>query len=268
MLRIPITDITDARLDVYRHLPRANLTSLSGRFVVEGKWLVERLIASDFAVDSVVVDERQLAMVPDELNDRVPVYALAHQQIQLLIGFNFHRGILACGRRKPPSSTEEMVPKSGPAVLVACIDIHDPTNLGGILRNCAAFGVHGVLLSKNCADPFSRRVLRVSMGTAFKLRIATLPDLTHELQQLKSTFHCQLVATVLANDAESLESVATPERMVLFIGNEGHGLPAELVRQCDRRVTLPMSLQTDSLNAAAASAVFLYHFTRIGPSLQ
>lgn len=268
MSRILIADIDDARLNVYRNLPRANLTALSGRFIVEGKWMVERLIASDFAVESVVVDEQQMAMVPAELDELVPVFVLRHQQIQQLIGFNFHRGMLACGLRRPQPSHEEMVPEAGPALLVACIDIHDPTNLGGILRNCAAFGVHGVLLSKNCADPFSRRVLRVSMGTAFKLRIATLPDLPQELQRLRSTLHCQLIATVLADGAERLESMATPERMVLFIGNEGHGLPAELIGQCDRRVTLPMSLQTDSLNAAAASAVFLYHFTRIGSSLQ
>jgi tRNA G18 (ribose-2'-O)-methylase SpoU len=268
MSRISIADLDDPQLTVYRELPRANLTALSGRFIVEGKWLVERLVASDFAVESVLVDERNPTLVPAELNEQVPVYVLAPRLIQQLVGFNFHRGILACGRRRPLVRIDELLPRSGSALFVACIDIHDPTNLGGILRNCAAFGVHGVLLSRNCADPFSRRVLRVSMGTAFKLRIATLPDLPQELQRLRTEYHFQLFATVLATEAERLESSVAPERMVLLIGNEGHGLPAELVTQCDRRVTLPMSLETDSLNAAAASAVFLYHFTRIGSSLR
>jgi tRNA G18 (ribose-2'-O)-methylase SpoU len=159
-----------------------------------------------------------------------------------------------------------MVPQFGPALVVACIDIHDPTNLGGILRNCAAFGVDGVLLSARCADPFSRRVLRVSMGTAFKLRIGKLSEPENELQQLRSEFDCRLFATVLADDAERLETIVNPERNVILIGNEGHGLPPHLVDCCDRRVTLQMELATDSLNAAAATAVFLYHFTRIGSS--
>lgn len=266
MTRIPITELDDIRLRVYRDLPRANLTSWSGRFVVEGKWLVERLIASDYAVESVVVDEQQVSLVPTSLAEQTPIYLLSHIQIQQLIGFNFHRGILACGLRKPAATLPELVPVSGPLLVVACADIHDPTNLGGILRNCAAFGVNGVLLSRNCADPFSRRVLRVSMGTAFKLRIGSSLDLTLDLQRLRSDHHCQLLATVLAPDAEKLESAAAAERMVLLIGNEGHGLPSELADQCDRQITLPMCLGTDSLNASAATAVFLYHFTRIGSS--
>jgi tRNA G18 (ribose-2'-O)-methylase SpoU len=76
---------------------------------------------------------------------------------------------------------------------------------------------------------------------------------------------CELFATVLANDAQRLETTVRAARMVLLVGNEGHGLPAEIVDLCDRRITLPMKLHTDSLNAAAATAVFLYHFTRIEP---
>ncbi len=264
MPRVSLAGLDDPRLSVFRDLPRANLTALSGRFVVEGKWLVERLAASDYATESILVDERQLTLLPAGLAEETPVYVLPHDDIERLIGFNFHRGILACGLRKPFSSPVDIVPKIGPATLVACLDIHDPTNLGSILRNCAAFGVDGVLLSRNCADPFSRRVLRVSMGTAFKLRIATMPDSAIELERLRSECHCELLAAVLEDDAERLETVARSERMVLLIGNEGHGLPQACVDLCDRRITLPMQLGTDSLNAAAATAVFLYHFMRVG----
>ena len=266
MAQISVDSLDDNRLAPYRDLPGANLTEFSGRFVVEGKWMVERLAASDYRVESVVVNKHQLELIPAGLAESVPIYVLGHDQIEQLIGFNFHRGILACGLRKAPSKLSEIASRSGPLLLVACVDIHDPTNLGGILRNCAAFGVDGVLLSPRCADPFSRRVLRVSMGTAFKLRIGKLSNPQNELQQLHTEFNCSLFATVLADDAEKLETIVTPERKLLLIGNEGHGLPQQLIDCCDRRVTLQMELATDSLNAAAATAVFLYHFTRIGSS--
>lgn len=258
---LPLPNTDDRRLDPYRDLPHTNLTPLSGRFIVEGKWMVERLAASQYAVESVVVDERQLALVPTGLPPGVPVYVLPSGQIESLIGFNFHRGILACGRRRPPLAAADLVSTPGPLLLVACLDIHDPTNLGSILRNCAAFGCDGVLVTKRCADPFSRRVLRVSMGTAFQLRIATFADPEQDLTFLREHGKCELLATVLADDAEPLPTVRRAPRSVLLIGNEGHGLSPACIAACQRRITLPMRLSTDSLNAASASAVFLYELT-------
>jgi tRNA G18 (ribose-2'-O)-methylase SpoU len=252
----------DPRLEPYRELPRRNLTALSGRFIVEGKWLVERLIVSGYDVESILVEERRWELLPAELCDNIPVFSLPARDIEQLIGFHFHRGILACGRRRPARSVQEMMIPPGPLLMVACLDIHDPTNLGGILRNCAAFGVQGVLLSRNCADPFSRRVLRVSMGTAFRLSLASLNDPVADLSYLRVHFNSELVASVLSDDAEHLSETRRPQRMILLIGNEGHGVPPACLDCSDRRVTLPMAAGVDSLNAAAACAVFLYQFTR------
>jgi tRNA G18 (ribose-2'-O)-methylase SpoU len=163
-----------------------------------------------------------------------------------------------------------VLPGATAALFVACVDVQDPTNLGGILRNCAAFGAEGVLLSDHCADVFSRRVLRVSMGTAFQLRIAALTDLRATLRTLRDELRVELVAAVLDPAAERLEVAHRTPRMALLIGNEGQGLAGDWLDLCQRRVTLPMEMGTDSLNVAAASAVFLYHFTRVagvGPAV-
>lgn len=261
---IPLHSLDDPRLDPYRNLPRANLTRLSGRFIVEGPWMVERLAASPYAVESVVVEENQLDRVPANLPPDVPVYGLSKSLIEQLIGFNFHRGILACGRRAPLADWRTWTPDPNPALFVACLDIHDPMNLGGILRNCAAFGVTGVLLNSRCADPFSRRVLRVSMGTVFRLKLAACSS--DDLRELREALRCEVVATVLRDDAEHLEQAPRAERMLLLLGNEGHGLGEAAIAAADRLVTLPMDLGTDSLNAASASAVFLYHFARVAVS--
>lgn len=260
---IRLNDVNDSQLAPYRDLPKSNWTSLSGRFIVEGPLMVERLAASDFETESVVVDERRVGALPAAISRDIPVYVLAPSEIEKLIGFNFHRGILACGRRKPLTrGSDWTLDHATESIYVGCVDVQDPTNLGGILRNGAAFGVDGILLFGATADPFSRRVLRVSMGTAFKLRIAR-GDGVDALREFREQAGVELLATVLDPAAEPLESATRPRRAMLLIGNEGYGLDSKWTEACDRRVTLSMKHDTDSLNAAAASAVLLYHFTRV-----
>lgn len=264
MPRLWVSTVDDERLAPYRNLPQANPAPWTTRFVVEGPWLVERLAASEYELESVVVAAGHEDRVPDTVGEEVPVFVLPAAEIEQLIGFNFHRGMLACGRRRPLWQWEEFASRlpSGPALLVACIDIQDPTNLGSILRSAAAFGVAGVLLSPRCADPFSRRVLRVSMGTALRLNLIRLAEPSRELAALRDPGGWELLASVLEEGAEELDQVRTGPRVVLLVGNEAHGLSPDTVATCQRRVTLRMSLGTDSLNAATATAVFLYHLTR------
>jgi len=97
------------------------------------------------------------------------------------------------------------------------------------------------------------------MGTCFRLPIVRSQDLLADLAELRQSHGYQLLATVLDADAEPLPTLAVPERAAVLFGNEAVGLSPADVAACDRRVTLPMRLGTDSLNVATAAAVFLYH---------
>lgn len=201
--------------------------------------------------------------MPAAVTDATPVYVLPSSELDQLVGFQFHRGILACGRRPPSTAlSDACAGLSKQATAVVCVDVCDPANLGSILRNAAAFGVDLVVISPHCAEAFSRRVLRVSMGAVFQLRLVETPDLARALQLLRDEQSFELLATVLDDDAEPLERAERTARMALLIGSEREGLPAKVTRLCQRRITLAMESHTDSLNAAVASGVFLYHFTR------
>ena len=266
MAIIPVASIDDPRIAHYRNLPGANLTRHSGRFIVEGHLLVDRLLASSYGVESVLVDGSRADRLPRGIPEEVPVFVTSPGLVQRIIGFNFHRGILACGHRKPRRSLREIVAcGERPLTAVICVHVQDPTNLGAILRSSAALGADLALLSPRCADPFSRRVLRVSMGAVFRLPLVESADLQGDLLQLRDAWGVQLVAAVLEKGAERLEKAARPARLALLIGNEGFGLPPEIIPLCHRRVTLPMGPGADSLNAAVAAGVFLYHFTRVAP---
>ena len=260
---IPIESLDDPRIAVYRDLPRSNLTRPSGLFVAEGWLLVERLLASRFEIESFFLDERFADEIGPRLPSDKPVYLIPSAQVNDLLGFKFHRGVLACGRRAHLTRLADVPPpepSSGLRVVIAA-GINDPENMGCILRNSAAFGVDLIVASRNCADPFSRRVLRTSMGTVFNLTLLQ-PESDRFgdcLDELRNGWGVELCATVLDSTAEHLQRFTPPPRFALVFGNEGHGLELDVIGRCQRRLTIPMQRGTDSLNVGVASGIFLHH---------
>jgi tRNA G18 (ribose-2'-O)-methylase SpoU len=117
-----------------------------------------------------------------------------------------------------------------------------------------------VVLGSQCADPFSRRVLRVSMGAALHLPIVESRDLAADLAELAAA-NSHIAAAMLDPAAESLKTARRGERLALMLGNEAHGVADQWLNYASRRVTIPMQLGVDSLNVAVAAAVMLFHFT-------
>ncbi len=260
LIRIESPD--DPRLAPYRDLPNKQLSNCEGRFIAEGNLVVRRLLDSRYAVESVLIAEPQRDRL--DVSPAVPVYVAPTKIIEALAGFRFHRGILGCGLRPAPADWSGMLPPSDQsAIVVVCSAVRDPQNLGGILRNCAAFGVDLVMFGDHSADPFSRRVLRVSMATALKLNLHQSAELHQDLIRLRDHHGIHCMASVLDPHAQHLADTPTPRRLGLVLGNELSGLDASTLRLCQSRVTVPMSLQTDSLNVAVASGIFLYHFNQL-----
>ena len=255
MNKISVDSLEDPRLDPYRSLKTATLHRRAGLFIAEGDKVVERLLASDFEVVSVLVSERRLSALGPFENRSLEVLVIPDRLATELVGFKFHAGMMACGRRRSSPDLTTLAPAS---ILVACASVDDPENLGSIIRHCAAFGVGGLILGPGCADPFSRRVIRVSMGNGFRMPILETGDLAAALVRLKSEHRFQLLATVLDQDAEPVRGATVPERVVILFGNEAHGLDPGLVEICDRRLTIPMHTAADSLNVAVAAALILH----------
>ncbi len=261
-----LNSLDDPRLETFRHLKDTNRTRWTGRFIAEGEKLVRRLLASDFPIESVLLSERFVPQWQSLLPPDLPVLIVPDEMVEPLVGFNFHRGILACGRRKPPVSLAVLLPLDKTVTLVVCPEVQDPENLGSILRLAAAFDVEGVLVGQGSADPFSRRVLRVSMGAALGVPVVESREIEADLRQLAGPLALELVATVLDPAAEPLASAARPKRLALLLGSEGHGLRPEWIAVCARRITIPMPGEADSLNVAVAAGIFLYHFCGRFPS--
>ena len=142
-------------------------------------------------------------------------------------------------------------------------DVVDHTNVGAVLRNAAALGWDGVLLTPRAADPLYRRSVKVSMGAVFSLPWARLPDWATGPELLRAAGFTT-VALTLADDAVDLATVAAttaaraPGKVAILLGTEGAGLSPRWTAGADVRAVIPMQAGIDSLNVAAASAIACY----------
>jgi tRNA G18 (ribose-2'-O)-methylase SpoU len=258
-----IENLDDPRLDPYRNLKSTNRTRWSNQLIAEGLLVVERLLASNFDVVSVVVSRNLERQVVPLVLERCPLYLVENSLAEQLVGYTFHTGVLACGLRRPGPTLETLLGGgTDPALLAVCPNVNDPENIGAMIRLCAGFGLRGVILGPGCADPFSRRVLRVSMGTAFSVPIVQASDLRSDLVRLRDEFGVELAAAVLDSGAEPLESAPRSARMAILFGNEKHGLDPEWIDLCQRKLTIPMAPRADSLNVAVAAGIFFHDLQR------
>lgn len=262
---IPIATVADPRIAVYRDLKSPESKRRSERFVVEGLLLTERLLGSGLRVASLLAEERMAEQLAAAVPADVPLYVVPRLFLRELAGFKFHRGVLGCGYRPHHRDLRTVFAESGPRGIVSvCVGLGDPENLGVIIRSSAAFGAAAVALGPNCADPFSRRVARTSMGTNLRLPIVEAADLEHCLADLRNEIGLRVVATVLDDNAVPLAEVRWPPRAAILFGSEGCGLPPQWRAVCDQHITIPMRSGVDSLNVSVAAGIFLYQATAGG----
>ena len=259
---IPIDSLKDPRIAVYRDLQGA-ADWRRRRFIVEGQHLVNRLLASRFEVDSVLVEAGRAARQCQVLRPQVDCYVAPRELINELVGFRFHRGVLACGKRAQTVSLQDLdLSLSGPLSLVVCAQVCDPENVGSVIRTAAAFGVQAIIFAEGCADPFSRRVTRVSMGANLLLPLVEMTDCGQVLQQLAEQYQVQRYAAVIDDCGLPLAEVRPGDRWAVVFGNEGDGLPAKICQSCDQQVTIAMADGVDSLNVGVSAGIFLYQMSR------
>ncbi|MEO1614869.1 MAG: RNA methyltransferase [Planctomycetota bacterium] len=247
-----------------RHRPSARRNDRQAFFLVEGPRVIRRLIASGYQVRSIIVehgrDQRVLGTLPKE----TPLLTLSRDEIRSLSGFDFHRGYLASADRRPFQDLAQLDPAR---LILGFIGVTDMENLGSLLRSAAAFGIRQVLLDSSTADPYSRRVSRVSMGASLAMEYYQLNQPSRDLRALHERGVWSLAATP-AVDAESVADLPpTESSRLLLMGNESDGLPKQVLANVSQKVRIPMpgrgqeSEVVDSLNVAVAGAILMHELS-------
>lgn len=138
-------------------------------------------------------------------------------------------------------------------------NIQDPGNVGTALRTASALGIDLVFLVGACADPYSMKAIRSSMGACFKQKII-ISDRDFAVTNLRS-FNVPIYAATLCDDSVSIRDISL-KNCAVAIGNEGGGLSDELINECDAKIIIPMQEGNESLNASAAAAIIMWEMSK------
>ncbi len=255
----------DERLAPYRNVRERDLVGREGRFIAEGKVVLNVLLANrSFAIESLLIIENRLAGLKDQIRlcpADVPIYCVSRTTIDAIAGFPMHRGILAVGRRMNPLSVQALIDTLSPTALVVVLcGISNHDNMGSIFRNAAAFEADCVIMDETSCDPLYRKAIRVSVGATLKVPFAQQGPIEAIIDE-----HCRMPALhffgLSPSGLTSINSVQPAQRTALLLGTEGEGLPPALLQQL-QTAKIPMSSDFDSLNVATASGIALSRLSR------
>ncbi len=262
---ICVEDINQESLLPYRTLRQPEENFKKGIVVAEGEKVVARLLQSSFTILSCLMTPEWLKGYESQLQKRkelIPVYIAQKEMLEKIVGFHLHQGIMALARVPAILTFEELVESARPPHLLVALDgLTNAENIGIIVRNAAAFGVHGIIVGETSCSPYLRRAVRNSMGAIFQLPVYHSEELATTLRCLKEDCGFSLIAAhPHAHDV--LYETRFPPNICLVFGSEGDGISEKVLGICDKHVALPMFNNVDSLNVANATAVFLYEVYR------
>lgn len=228
--------------------------------MVEGKQVVRRLLSESLLpIHSVLVLDKQLSHLQDILDRKkedFPVYLVDSTVMNNIVGFDFHRGIIALGKRKAYPNINEIASKASALVLLE--GLSSPDNVGSIFRNAAGLGADALVLDSSCADPLYRMATRVSIGTSLIMPWTRVEDWPEVLKELKEQGFTLIGMTPGASAIDLSALDDKPKKWALILGSEGPGLSDQTRMACDLLLKIPMARNLDSLNVATAAALGLY----------
>jgi tRNA G18 (ribose-2'-O)-methylase SpoU len=250
----------------YRTMRRPKEHAELGIFVAEGDKVVQRLLQDPLhGIVSVVLPPDRVEEFTPLLQSRAEdfeVFVAEKRLLKDLIGFHMYQGVLAVGKIPPPPALDEVLANAPrPLLLVAADDLTNSENVGSLVRNCAAFGVHALLVGETSASPWLRRSVRNSMGTIFQLPIIETASLALTLRGLRNA-GIHIVAAHPHTDERTLTQGRFTGDCCIVMGSEGTGIRPEVLEVCDEAVAIRMPPTVDSLNVTSATSVFLYEASR------
>jgi TrmH family RNA methyltransferase len=240
----------------------------AGDCAIEGMRILEEAIRSGLRFSSVFFREsaqdRANRLLP-QIGAQVETLLLPDKLFDSLVPSESPQGVAALVRLKQ-FSLEDVTERLqvGPVVILA--GLQDPGNLGTILRSAEALGSAGAILGEGTVSPFNSKVIRASAGSVFRLPIvygqgASATAKLEEVAAKLSTEGVRLIATS-SHKGTPLDQADLKSAAAIFFGNEGSGLPRDLMSKMDEVIAIPHTTQVESLNAGVAASIVLYEAAR------
>ena len=248
-----ITSLHNRKVAFLRSLSEKKGRDSARAFLVEGTKMVSEALNSDFPIDMIILREDYDPAFP--VPGHIPCCRLADHVFQSVCSAKTPQGIAAVVRTYAKQSVGRR--------LIALDGLQDPGNVGTVIRTADAAGFNGVLLSRDCADVFSPKVLRASMGSIFHIGLELTESLPDLLAEYREEGYSVISSQLDGGPFYSRGDLAEP--YILIVGNEGNGISDAVKASATHRYRLPMRGEAESLNVAVAAGIMMYDLTRSLP---
>ncbi len=242
-----ISSIDNRVIKLARSLHHKKYREQENLFLAEGRRLVQEALARPEMIEVLFIKPDLAGELADQLD--FDCYIIDDRLFKHISTTESQQGMAAIVR-KPVWELASLADNNH--FLLLLDGLSDPGNLGSIMRTGWALGVDGLLLTADCADPFSPKVVRSTMGAIFHLPLVEAVS-DRELDDFQAQGF-ELIATGLENAVDYYD-IDMRGKKILVLGSEAHGVNAGIKKRCRQTSRIPINPKVDSLNVAAACAI-------------
>lgn len=232
------------------------------QFYIEGVKLVQEAIKEGVSISFLLFsdefDYNEFIMESEVSFGHIQTFRLSGRIFKDISDCSTPQGIIAVINRIDDQISDVLSKEQ--FFLVILDEVRDPGNVGTIIRTLDAAGADGLVLLGGCADPYSPKTVRSTMGSIFRIPVYEIDDSKEFFANLKKLGTHIMVGHVRGGDLFAWKG--GHERIALVIGNESKGVNKDILEVATSTVTIPMSGKTDSLNAATAAGLMVYEVYR------
>ncbi len=259
----PISSKDNSIIKNLRSLADSKYRKKEQAFLIEGVKMVEEALRDNAGVKMVMAAPSLLqhhgkGVLKLAEDKGIDILWVSERLMDTLSESKTPQPVMAVTRMKQRSEEELLAHSSG--LIVIAHQLQDPGNLGTIIRTAEAVGASGVAVTTNTVDPFNAKAIRASMGSILRLPLLQVGDISSFIKKCKQKGF-QTVATTLTGEKAHVD-VDLRKPTAVILGQEGAGLPQDIMADIDLRIRIPMAETIDSLNVATAAAVILYEAMR------
>jgi TrmH family RNA methyltransferase len=234
----------------YQRLTRRKYRELTGKYLIEGKRLVDDALQKGIKVEAILLEmmhEEYFGAYPDDI-----LITMESNCFSALSDTVNSQGIVAVINKDVAENLDLAEP-------ILILDrLQDPGNVGTIIRTAVAAGIHQIALVKGTVDIYNPKVIRSTAGAIFSAKFIHINNLSEFSQKLKHESYA-VIGTALEN-AIPCDEVAFPYKSAVIIGNEGNGIEEYVLNNTDFNITITLHGEVESLNASIAAGIVLYEW--------
>lgn len=233
----------------------------NGLFVSEGVRICVDAMLSNACIEVFFSTKQALEKHPDEFSKLSSVskntFLVTPEIFTLMSDTQTPQGFLCIIKALDKTVEFDTIKNDSKFLALECLQ--DPSNLGTVLRTAEAMNLSGIVMTHDCCDIFSPKVVRGSMGAVFRIPFTFCDSIDKFLSVHKNL---NSYACVVSGECTSINETKFVSPSICVIGNEGNGLRSDTINSCNYRITIPMKGKAESLNASVAASIIMWEMVK------